>query len=607
MPLGPVFNAELLTTARRPRYYIIRVLYGLIILFTIYLTYQSNVWRFGGDSRQLSIQEMANFGLILFTTFATVQFVTVLLLTPSLVGGAIADEKQRKTLHYLLTSQLSGAEIVLGKLAARLLHVFVLVALGLPVVSLLTLIGGIQPQVVLFSYAGTCTTIYFLATFSILVSVFARRPREAISLLYIMELFWLIAPTLLIHFMPTWAWPWPTIASWINPALEYVALTSPYFLTTPLGWGYKGGMMGAGLWGMGLQILYGTLFIVLAAVRLRPAYRNSEAGAGRGWAGKLAKLGSKRRWLSRPECGDDAMLWKEMYVSRTAGLTKAALVVLAVAMVGCIAYSSYYLLEPAIQEIRKDGYFQYGDGRRDFNYFLRGVGTAIYLLWFLGIASSSSGALSSEREEDQWTSLLTTPLTGREILRAKMIGPVWGLRYVAYLLFLLWAIGLAVGSIHPLGLMACLVEFVVFTWFLVALGTSFSLRAKNSTRALASTMALLIFLNGGYLFCCIPLRINSMAIGAGSTPYIFTISLLSMQDMVDMWRGYQVGETIAGCILGVIFYAIAAAGLTAWLFASFDIIVDRPDRFRQKKTANQRREFLEGPIAKGIAFIDDFH
>ena len=104
---------------------------------------------------------------------------------------------------------------------------------------------------------------------------------------------------------------------------------------------------------------------------------------------------------------------------------------------------------------------------------------------------------------------MTTPLTGREILRAKMIGPIWGLRWVAYLLFLLWAIGLAVGSIHPFGVVACLVEFVVFTWFLSALGTSFSLRAKNSTRALASSMALLIFLNGGYLFCCIP---------CGSTP-----------------------------------------------------------------------------------------
>ena len=50
MPLGPVFNAELLTTARRPRYYVVRFVYGLIILFQIYLTQQNpSVWSSHGQ------------------------------------------------------------------------------------------------------------------------------------------------------------------------------------------------------------------------------------------------------------------------------------------------------------------------------------------------------------------------------------------------------------------------------------------------------------------------------------------------------------------------------------------------------------------------------
>ena len=63
----------------------------------------------------------------IFSTFLTTQVVAVLALTPAMVAGTIADEKQRKTLHYLLASQLSSLEIVGGKLAARLLHVVVLV------------------------------------------------------------------------------------------------------------------------------------------------------------------------------------------------------------------------------------------------------------------------------------------------------------------------------------------------------------------------------------------------------------------------------------------------------------------------------------------------
>ena len=43
----------------------------------------------------------------------------ILVLVPALVSGVIADEKQRKTLHYLLTSRLDDLEIVVGKLNAE--------------------------------------------------------------------------------------------------------------------------------------------------------------------------------------------------------------------------------------------------------------------------------------------------------------------------------------------------------------------------------------------------------------------------------------------------------------------------------------------------------
>ena len=69
MLLGPVFNAELLTNARRPRNYVIRFLYGMIILFQVYVSYQSNLsWRWYVGSGQLSIQEMADFGRSIFSS-----------------------------------------------------------------------------------------------------------------------------------------------------------------------------------------------------------------------------------------------------------------------------------------------------------------------------------------------------------------------------------------------------------------------------------------------------------------------------------------------------------------------------------------------------------
>ena len=79
------------------------------------------------------------------------QEILVLVLTPPLVAGVIADEKQRKTLHYLMASRLSSAEIVLGKLLVRMLYVTVLLGVSLPVLSLLVLMGESTRGLVLLS------------------------------------------------------------------------------------------------------------------------------------------------------------------------------------------------------------------------------------------------------------------------------------------------------------------------------------------------------------------------------------------------------------------------------------------------------------------------
>ena len=137
---------------------------------------------------------MHRFAESTFIVFAEAQLATLLCLLPALVAGVIADEHQRKTLHYLLASRLSSAEIVLGKLGARLVHVGTFVALGLPVVCLLALYGGLDPEKVFYVYFGTFTTVLSVAGLSILISVLARRPRDAILAAYGLEAIWLLGP-----------------------------------------------------------------------------------------------------------------------------------------------------------------------------------------------------------------------------------------------------------------------------------------------------------------------------------------------------------------------------------------------------------------------------
>jgi len=78
-------------------------------------------------------------------------------------GGVIAGEKQRSTMHYLMDSRLSSAEIVLDRFLARMMHVGVFVHLGLPVMSLLSLFGGVPWEYVVVAYVGTASVTFFAA------------------------------------------------------------------------------------------------------------------------------------------------------------------------------------------------------------------------------------------------------------------------------------------------------------------------------------------------------------------------------------------------------------------------------------------------------------
>ena len=140
------------------------------------------------------IADFADFAMKTFSWFSGVQVATLLVLIPALFGGVIADEKQRKTMHYLMASRLCSGEIVLDKLAARLLHVGVFVLLGMPVMCLLTLFGGVAWDYVVGAYAATFSITIFAAALAVLISTFARRVGQAVLIAYVFEIVWLIVP-----------------------------------------------------------------------------------------------------------------------------------------------------------------------------------------------------------------------------------------------------------------------------------------------------------------------------------------------------------------------------------------------------------------------------
>ncbi len=274
---GPVFTFEIMTSSRRPRFYAARAVYAAMLLLILWMIYSLWSSSFGTDVPSRMIRW---FGLSTLGGIVVGQGLLVLLLTPALVSGAIADEKRRKTLHYLLASRLTGPEIVLGKLMVRMLYLGVLLGVSFPVMSLLVLLGGIDPALVVLCAGGLLSMAWFLAALSIWVSTIARRPREALFVTFSLEILWLSLPAIIRYGSVQTGLPW------LDDALElgatWVGASGPVFLVenaiTSLVMGGRNAWQAPFVWMIGLQSAAGVVLALVAAVQLRPIFKRQDGG-----------------------------------------------------------------------------------------------------------------------------------------------------------------------------------------------------------------------------------------------------------------------------------------------------------------------------------------
>src|SRR5437773_1513327 len=197
---GPVLFYDLVRIARRSRYIFIRIAYAALLLLILWATYASF---YGHNNVSIPAQEMSKVASTFFFYFLIAQLAVVVLLTPAFTASAIAEEKDRKTLEFLLATDLRNREIVLSKLASRYCNLGLLILTGLPVLSLTQFMGGVDPDLVLAGFVITAITMASLAALSILQSVYAKKPRDAIVLTYLAALAYVgLSSALMIFAIP---------------------------------------------------------------------------------------------------------------------------------------------------------------------------------------------------------------------------------------------------------------------------------------------------------------------------------------------------------------------------------------------------------------------
>jgi len=592
---GPVFTFEMIGLARRRRYYALRFAYGLVLLWVIFKSALVTDMPRASDAGAIDIRMMAQIGQWLYSSFGTWQMAAVVLVVPALAAGVVAEARRRKTLDDLLTTPLSSGEIVAGKVLARLMVVGVLIALGMPILAGLSLFGGVDPVAVTLFETGCVTTAVALAGLSAVASVHSRRPREALTLTYVTVLAWMAGPPVVSAVGSGARGPWARGAwriafEWVRPAVDLAELSSPFALFR--GGDPGGGPVGSVLGTIGLQSALGASLLGLAVWRLRPASRNdgAPARAGRGFARWPT------RFFRRPPCGDDPLWWRERYAARHGRWARVALALGALGACGLIGYFSIRLGEPAFRELLDYGYGgRPNDYRREFGEFVTWMTTLIFVAASLGAATAGAVGITSEREGDTWVSLLASPLTAGEVVRAKVFGALWSVRWLGLAWLALVAAGVAAGSVHPAGFVAAGVVAVVDVGFAAAAGTFWSLRCRNSTRAVGWTLATVLFCGGFYAvlirFLVLPFGVTGApgedyfdSLLVGVTPLMHSVALVSYQTLEEGFHSTGDFRVVYGAL--TVAASVAAYGVAAWLLLDrtvrqFDRIEDRPSLDRR--------------------------
>lgn len=507
MFLRPFLRREMITSVRSGN-----VIRGRLIALLLVAGVVAGcvlVWDEWGRDRT-SAREAAWSALVGFGLTAFAQTGIAIGLVVGSVAPAIASERDRKSLDSLLTTRFSSDEIVVGTMAAGLLRATNGLAATLPVVVLSVFLGGVDPRLVLLSAAGLASTALAVAAISVVASVGARTRGRAVSFAVGLVLAWFALPP---AFLTLRMLLWTGGPRWPTQAALWLLDTSPFGVVLSLlgVMPRPSSIIERVLRMMALETAGAAVLTLWAAWRLRPASRALEDVEGQ--SARLRMLRQLRRRRLRPPCGDDPVLWNAIQTNRRA--TVGAWIedrLIWLVWVGLIALVTSWFAVPAFRELAARGYGAApeaftmpawnplvrvigdklimpadgpaaGQARLEFNIALR----LFSALWAGGYVVELYGAavegVKRERERGTWLGLIATPLSGWEILRAKMLGPVLSRRRGALTLISLWTVGLMAGAVHPLGFLAAVTGLAALAWFCSALGVSRSLREGGMKRA----------------------------------------------------------------------------------------------------------------------------
>lgn len=493
------------------------------------------------------------------------QIVLALLLSPALIAGAIASEKDRGTLTLLLASRLTSRDIILGRLAGCYSQELLIAAAALPMIVFFAALRNARLYELLLLIGLPAAVALGAGGVAVAASALARRGRDALLVTYLIEVLLLLAS----YFVVRWSGVF-----W----LEYL---NPFNALTPLV--FYGAMKPAA----GVAALWLALFAggtLLAAWQLRPTYRRQTGGPTR-------KRSLGRRWA--PAVSDRPMLWKELFIE--SGGSQGAI--------------SRWLTRLFICSIVAGGVVVYGAlawrravGDPDLPFAVMAVGgvlavSATYVTWLIQWATGmrAAGMVNGERQRSTWDAILVSPLEGPEIIYGKVCGSLYSLRYLALATLFGWSASVAAG-IMPISQCAYSMALLVAGCaFMSAVGVAVSMVGASTTRAMATTIGLWM---AAAVATTVLAAITSSFVVLGIA---FVAAPFAANNGPSLANNYL---TLAGSIWFVAYavarvalYFVAALIVIGWILARFDILAGRMGTLPFSELAKRSLDVITLPFA----------
>jgi len=568
--LGPVFAYEWITSSRRWQGYALRSSFVLLLLVALLVIWKTTIPRPG----ESELHFMAWLGEWFFLAVIGTQLTLVLLAAPAATAGAICLDRARGTLTHMLMTDLSDAEIVLGKLAARLVPVLGLVAFTLPMMALLTLLGGVDPDALLGAFIVTLGVAVLGCSLAFVFSLWVGKTHEALLGTYAVWGLWLLGRPMLTQLgrFVGWSVPLPT-----RTADPFLLAFAPYWSPASVSWSDY-------LWFLGVTSAISAMLTALGILRLRSVctretVRRTRSRRARRPIGKIGRLiQSFLGWMG-PSLERNPVLWREWHRSRS---SRWARMVTATYVALASVFSVAAVLSPSPHVLG----------------WTNGLQVSLGLL-FLSVTAATS--LAEERVRGSLDVLMTTPLSTRQIVLGKWLGTYRRVPLVAILPGLvIWGGVSSANSTRAAAVVLTTAYVLCAGAGITSLGLAMATWFSRLGRAVAATVSLYVLVTVGWMFLMLALLGGGPSEGPGmASPFLWVGEMsfeLAQSNSIDL-------RNIDWAIFWLIVCALGAAGLLTITLASFDRCLGRIEDVFTRLARPSRRARIVATVYFSLGMI----